>query len=68
MNFWETKEWILAKTIVLRTEKLLNRTEYLHLVGYKNYSEEHYQKYLEAMKNTDSLQNTQELQDNFKFE
>jgi hypothetical protein len=49
MNFWETKEWIEAKTFILKTDKLLSRLDYLKHVGYKNYSEEKYQKYLEVM-------------------
>lgn len=49
MNFWETKEWIEAKTFLLKTDKLLSRLDYLKRAGYKNYSEEKYQKYLEVM-------------------
>lgn len=50
MNFWESKEWIEVKTATFITEKLLSRMEYLKRVGYKNYSEEKYQKYLIIMK------------------
>lgn len=49
LPFWETKEWIEAKTFILKTDKLLSRLEYLKNVGYKNYSEKKYQKYLEVM-------------------
>lgn len=50
MNFWETKDWITAKTVVLKTEKILSRIEYLRLLGWKEYSEEKYQTYLRVMK------------------
>lgn len=49
MNFWETKSWIDAKTVILKTDKLLSRVEYLKLLGAKNYSEEKYLKYLRIM-------------------
>lgn len=49
MNFWETKEWIEAKTKILKTEKLLSRLEYLRLVGWKEYSEKKYKIYLGIM-------------------
>jgi len=51
MNFWQTYEWIKIKTFVARTEKLLSRVEYLRLVGWKNFSEEKYKQYLQAMDN-----------------
>jgi len=51
MNFWETKEWIEAKTYKqLVTDKLLSRIEYLKLVGSGNYSEEKYRQYLKSCK------------------
>ena len=50
MNFWETKEWVSLKTIVLKTDKLLSRYEYLKQVGHKNYSEEKYQQYINVMR------------------
>lgn len=62
MNFWETKEWIEAKTTIIKTEKLLKRTEYLRLLGYKNYSEEKYQKYLEVMATPVKYQNVSETE------
>lgn len=62
MNFWQTKEWIEAKTTILKTEKLLNRTEYLRLVGSKNYSEEKYQKYLAVMSIPDNCQNVSNIE------
>lgn len=50
MNFWETDEWIKAKTHrTIITDKLLSRVDYLLLVGSKNYSDESYKKYLQAM-------------------
>jgi hypothetical protein len=49
MNFWETPEWIKAKTISLKTNKLLSRIEYVKEFGAKNYTEEKYQAYLRAM-------------------
>jgi plasmid replication initiation protein len=49
MNFWEQPEWIKLKTFQMTTDKILNRVEYLQLVGYKHYSDEGYQKYLQAM-------------------
>ena len=50
MNFWETKEWISLKTVVLKTNKLLSRVEYLKQMGYKNFTEEKYQQYLNVMR------------------
>ncbi len=50
MNFWNTPEWVKLKTSEIKTKKLLSRTEYLRLVGYKNYSETKYQQYLGAMR------------------
>lgn len=59
MNFWETRDWMELKTIVLRTDKLLTKSEYLKQVGYKNFSEEKYKKYLDVMRNNDpKLQET----------
>lgn len=49
MNFWETDDWIRVKTFVATTDKLLSRVEYLKMMGYKNYSDESYKKYLKAM-------------------
>lgn len=49
MNFWETKEWIKLKTFISKTDKLLSKVEYLRLVGYKDFTEEKYKKYLEVM-------------------
>ena len=46
----DKKEWIKIKTFIAKTEKLLSRVEYLRMFGWKNYSEENYQKYLETMK------------------
>lgn len=51
MNFWETPDWIRLKSFVATTEKLLSRVEYLKLVGYKNFTDEKYKKYLKAMEN-----------------
>ena len=48
-NFWEQPEWIKIKTFIAKTEKLLSRVEYLRLLGWENYSEQNYKKYLEAM-------------------
>lgn len=50
MNFWENPDWVKAKTINLKTEKLLSRVEYLKMFGWKEYSDEKYSKYLEIMK------------------
>lgn len=52
MNFWETKDWVEAKTVILKTEKLLSRIEYLKMVGSKNYSDEKYRQYLKVMQPT----------------
>lgn len=48
MKFWETPEYVKLKTKQPETDKLLTRVEYLKLVGYKNYSEEEYQKYVKS--------------------
>ena len=50
LNFWQEPEWIKLKSSEEKTEKLLSRVEYLRLVGYKNYSDENYKKYLQTMK------------------
>lgn len=49
MNFWETKDWIEAKTIILKTDKLLSKIEYLRTVGWQNFTEEKYRQYLQVM-------------------
>ena len=49
INFWETKEWIEAKTNVLKTDKVLSRVEYLRLVGHENFSDQKYREYLKNM-------------------
>jgi len=49
MNFWETTEWIEAKTAQFTTDVVLSRVQFLKLVGSGNYSEEAYNKYLTAM-------------------
>lgn len=49
MNFWETPEWIEAKSAQFTTDKVLTRVEYLKQVGAGSYSDESYKKYLQAM-------------------
>lgn len=62
MNFWETTEWIEAKTAQFTTDEVLTRVQFLKLVGSGNYSENAYDKYLKAMAekpkeiNNDSIQ------------
>jgi hypothetical protein len=54
LNFWEQPEWIKIKTFIAKTEKLLSRVEYLKLLGWENYSDENYKKYLEVMQGESS--------------
>lgn len=49
MNFWETKEWNYLKTFIAKTDKILSKIEYLKLVGWQNFTEEKYKKYLNIM-------------------
>lgn len=42
-------EWIKVKTGTPKTDKILSRIEFLKEVGWKEYTEEMYQKYLKAM-------------------
>jgi hypothetical protein len=49
MEFWQQPEWIKMKTYIAKTDKMLSKVEYLKLVGWQNYSEEKYRKYLEVM-------------------
>lgn len=49
MNFWEHPSWIEAKTTQFTTDEVLSRVQFLKLVGSGNYSEDAYQKYLQAM-------------------
>jgi hypothetical protein len=64
MNFWETPDWIRTKALCARTNKLLNRLEYLKEFGAKNWSEEKYQAYLKAM-TTDIPQEPEFLYKNY---
>ena len=56
ISFWETKDWIEAKTSSVKTDKLLNRTEYLKMVGWKDYKEEDYLKYLQINQEKENYQ------------
>jgi hypothetical protein len=60
MNFWEHPSWIEAKTAPFTTETVLSRTQFLKLVGSGNYSENSYQKYLEAMSEKALIQKQKE--------
>lgn len=49
LKFWELPEWVKMKTDSLKTEKILDRVEYLKLVGAENYSHAKYDEYLQTM-------------------
>lgn len=57
MKFWETSEWQQLKTIVIKTEKVLTRVEYLKAVGFENYSDEKYHEYLKIMAQKEHKEN-----------
>ena len=59
MNFWETPEWVQLKTIAShqQTDTLLSKTEYLRMVGAKEFTEEKYQAYLKTMQQKEEQRN-----------